>query len=65
MKHILIIQTRPGIGDLCIFLSSMHQIAKKHPNSKITLITKKRSKADEILKDDDNAEKKTLAMKFM
>ncbi len=54
MKHILIIQTRPGIGDLCIFLSSMHQIAKKHPNSKITLITKKRSKADEILKDDNH-----------
>ena len=53
MEHILIIQTRPGIGDLCIFLSSMHQIAKKHPNSKITLITKKRSKADEILQYDN------------
>ena len=49
MKHILIIQTRPGIGDLCIFLSSMHQIAKKHPNSKITLITKKTTIYNEII----------------
>jgi heptosyltransferase-2 len=53
MEHILIIQTRPGIGDLCIFLSSIHQIAKKNPNSKVTLVTKKRTKADEILKYDN------------
>ena len=31
MKKILILQTRPGIGDLCIFLSAMHEIAKKNP----------------------------------
>ena len=53
MANILIIQTRPGIGDLCIFLSSMHQIAKKNENSNIFLLTKKRTQAKSILKDDN------------
>ena len=52
MNRILIIQTRPGIGDLCIFLSSVHEISKNNPNSDITLVTKKRTRAKEILKHD-------------
>ena len=52
MKKILILQTRPGIGDLCIFLSAMHEIAKKNPENEITLITATRTKADEILEND-------------
>ena len=52
MSNILIIQTRPGIGDLCIFLSSMHQIAKKNEGSNIFLLTKKRTQAENILLDD-------------
>ena len=52
MSNILIIQTRPGIGDLCIFLSSMHEIAKKNKDDKIFLLTKKRTQAKNILKDD-------------
>ena len=52
MSNILIIQTRPGIGDLCIFLSSMHEIAKKNKGSNIFLLTKKRTQAKNILADD-------------
>ena len=52
MSNILIIQTRPGIGDLCIFLSSMHEIAKKNIGSDIFLLTKKRTQARNILADD-------------
>tara|TARA_B100000989_G_scaffold288643_1_gene259556 strand:- start:49 stop:978 length:930 start_codon:yes stop_codon:yes gene_type:complete len=52
VSNILIIQTRPGIGDLCIFLSSMHEIAKKNKGSNIFLLTKKRTQAENILADD-------------
>ena len=45
MKQILILQTRPGIGDLCIFLSSIHEIAKKNLDKEIILVTKKRTRA--------------------
>jgi len=44
MKKILIFQLRPGIGDMCIFLSSIYEISKKHKGSEIHLITKKRTK---------------------
>ena len=53
---ICIVQTRPGIGDLCIFLPYIHFISN-FKNSKITLITKKRTKAKEILKYDPFIEK--------
>ena len=52
MSNILIIQTRPGIGDLCIFLSSMHEISKKNVGSNIFLLTKKRTQARNILSED-------------
>ncbi|WP_440679041.1 glycosyltransferase family 9 protein [Candidatus Pelagibacter sp. HIMB1517] len=43
-----VIQTRPGIGDMCIFLPYIHIIAKK-TNSKICLVTKSRSRAKQFL----------------
>ncbi len=51
MSNILIIQTRPGIGDLCIFLSSMHEMQNK---IKMTVfsINQERTQAKNILKDD-------------
>jgi len=52
---ILVIQARPGIGDMCIFLPVIHQIAKLE-NSKITILTKKRSSAKELTKFDPNIE---------
>ena len=53
MNKILIIQTRPGIGDTVLFLSAIHQIAKYNQKSKIYLVTKDRSKAKSLLKDDE------------
>lgn len=50
MNNIVIFQTRPGIGDMCIFLPTIEQIFYKFPNSKITLITKKSSKAQNFLR---------------
>lgn len=52
MNNILIFQNRPGIGDCIIFLSAIHEIARKNQGAKIFLVTKKRSKARELLKDD-------------
>ena len=49
---ILIIQTRPGIGDLCLFLPFMHKISENNANSEVTLLTKKRTCAKEILVSD-------------
>ena len=52
MNNILVFQNRPGIGDCVIFLSAIHKIAKENPGRKILLVTKKRSNAKELLKDD-------------
>jgi heptosyltransferase-2 len=49
MKKALIIQTRPGVGDLCIFLPYIQQIKKYNVDFNFTLITKKRSSAKQIL----------------
>ena len=46
----LIIQTRPGVGDLCIFLPYIQQIKNHNKNFQFTLITKKRTAAKQILK---------------
>ena len=46
-----IIQTRPGIGDFCLFLPFIHFISK-YFNKKIILITKKRTFAIELVKSD-------------
>jgi heptosyltransferase-2 len=49
MNKGLIVQTRPGVGDLCIFLPYIQQIQKYNTELKFTLIAKKRSSAKQIL----------------
>ena len=46
----LIIQTRPGVGDLCMLLPYIQQIKDHNKNFQFTLITKKRTAAKQILK---------------
>ena len=48
----LIIQTRPGIGDLCVFLPVIHEICLSNVNSKVDLLTKERTCARETLEHD-------------
>jgi len=50
MNKGLIVQTRPGIGDLCMFLPYMQQIKEHDKDFEFTLITKKRTAAKQILK---------------
>jgi len=50
MNKGLIIQTRPGVGDLCMFLPYIQQIKEHNKDFKFTLIAKKRSSAKHILK---------------
>ena len=57
MKKILVIQTRVGIGDLCVFLPCIHQIAKKNEDFELHLLTKKRSCAKDFLKYDKHIKK--------
>lgn len=57
MKKILVIQTRVGIGDLCVFLPCIHQIAKKNKDFELHLLTKKRSCAKDFLKYDKHVKK--------
>ena len=47
----LIVQLRPGIGDMCVFLSSIHEIIKKEKKN-FTLLTKKRTRAKNFLQED-------------
>jgi len=46
----LIVQTRPGVGDLCMFLPYIQQIKEHNKDFQFTLITKQRSAAKQILK---------------
>ena len=48
---VLVIQQRMGIGDMIIFLPYIHAISKKF-QSKVSLLVKKNSKADELCADD-------------
>ena len=50
MNKGLIIQTRPGVGDLCMFLPYIQQIKDHNKDFQFTLIAKKRSAAKQILK---------------
>ncbi len=50
MNKGLIIQTRPGVGDLCMFLPYIQQIKEHNKYFQFTLITKKRTAAKQILK---------------
>ena len=49
MHKILIIQSRPGIGDLCVFLPALHQIVQHESNVEADLLTKERTCAKETL----------------
>jgi heptosyltransferase-2 len=57
MNKGLIIQTRPGIGDLCLFLPYIHQIKEHNKNFEFSLLTKKRTAAKQILKHDHSVSK--------
>jgi heptosyltransferase II len=48
---ILVIQQRMGIGDMIIFLPYIHAISKKF-QSKVSLLVKKNSKAEDLCSDD-------------
>ena len=50
MNKGLIVQTRPGVGDLCMFLPYIQQIKEHNKDFQFTLIAKKRSAAKQILK---------------
>ena len=50
MNKGLIIQTRPGIGDLCMFLPYIQQIKEHNKDFAFTLVTKKSTAAKQILK---------------
>ena len=50
MNKGLIIQTRPGVGDLCMFLPYIQQIKEHNKDFQFTLIAKKRTAAKQILK---------------
>ncbi|MDC0449420.1 glycosyltransferase family 9 protein [Pelagibacteraceae bacterium] len=52
---VLVIQQRMGIGDMIIFLPYIHAISKKI-QSKVSLLVKKNSKADDLCKDDRHIE---------
>lgn len=52
MKKILIIQSRIGIGDMCVFLPCIHAIAKTFNDTEIHLLTKERSCAKDFLYED-------------
>ena len=57
MKKILIIQTRPGIGDYCVFLPVINKISTIFNNHKIHIITNKRSHARELISYNDSINK--------
>ena len=50
MNKGLIVQTRPGVGDLCMFLPYIQQIKEHNKDFQFTLIAKQRSAAKQILK---------------
>lgn len=52
MKKVLVVQTRVGIGDMCIFLPCIHEIAKFSKNTEVDVLTKKRTCAKAFLKKD-------------
>ena len=52
MADILIVQTRIGIGDLCMFLPFIKKISVENDES-IDLLTKKRTQAKLLLKYED------------
>ena len=54
--QVLIIQPLPGIGDMVWNLPFIHAIAEQTTTGKITLLTKRRSRADQLLASDSSIE---------
>ena len=54
--RVLIIQPLPGIGDMVWNLPFIHAIAEQTTTGKITLLTKRRSRADQLLASDNSIE---------
>jgi heptosyltransferase-2 len=52
MSKTLIIQNLQGIGDTVWFVRNYHAIARSIPEQKVSILTRPRSMADQILKDD-------------
>jgi heptosyltransferase-2 len=50
MNKGLIVQIRPGVGDLCMFLPYIQQIEEHNKDFEFTLITRERTAAKQILK---------------
>jgi heptosyltransferase-2 len=50
---VLVVQQRMGIGDMIIFLPYIHAISKKH-HTKVSLLVKKNSKAEELCAEDQH-----------
>ena len=48
MKKILIIQKRVGIGDFCVFLPTINEIAKFFNNHQIDVFTQKRTQVNNL-----------------
>ena len=59
---ILILQSRMGIGDMVIYLPYIEAIAKKF-NTKVSLLVKESSKAEEILKNNKHFLKDQIKIK--
>ena len=53
---VLVIQQRMGIGDMVIFLSYIHAIAKEE-NCPVSILVKENSRADEFLNQDKHIDK--------
>jgi len=53
---VLVIQQRMGIGDMVIFLSYIHAIARKE-NCPVSILVKENSRADEFLNQDKHIDK--------
>lgn len=56
-SKILIIQRRSGIGDMCAFLPFIRKISEIKKNFNITILTSKKSKSDQLLKNDPDLKK--------
>lgn len=52
MKKILVIQARPGIGDMCLFLPAIYKIGKNFDDHEVHLLTKRRSSSKDFLSKD-------------
>ena len=50
---VLVVQQRMGIGDMVIFLPYIHALSKKF-QSKVSLLVKKNSKAEDLYADDEH-----------